>query len=160
MGGCTFIIPYLNWILILGRLTRPRHPTKPRMTFLFVLASPWTIFASPQNDRHQLILVLDVHGVEVKAQTHLAIQGRLVPQVSYLHEYSSFFGLPYWLFVLSIYFIFMCKHSLSSLALLMTIHVPLMTRHDLDDIPLLDKGSGTHNVCVHLTGVCRIEILY
>ena len=104
------------------------------MTFLFVLASPWTIFASPQNDRHQLISVLDVQGVEAKAQTHLAIQGRLVLRVSYLHEYSSFFGLPYWLFVLFIYFIFMCKHSLSSLILLTTIHVPLTTWHDLDDI--------------------------
>ena len=124
-SGLVYIhIPYLNQILILCRLTRPRRLTKLRTTFLSLLASQWMIFPSPQSDLHRMISVMDVHGVEANAQTQL-----LVPRILYLHEYWAL--MPF--FVLFIHFIFMRKHHSLFQLPLMVIHVLITTRHDFYD---------------------------
>ena len=96
-------LPCLNLILILHRSTGSLHLTKLRITSLSVLASQWTIYLLPQSDGHRLASVSDVHGVGAKAQTRLPIQGLLVLQVSYLHEYFSIVELSLlaYLFTLS-----------------------------------------------------------
>ena len=96
-----------------------------------LLASQWTTFPLPQSGRHMLVSVLDAHGVEANAQTHLPIQGLLVLRVLYLDEYLSHscWAVSIAFLVLFILLILMRKHH--SLLLLFTIvtYSPRPARH-------------------------------
>lgn len=118
------------------RLTLPLHLTKLKTTFLYLLASQWTIFPSSQSDRRRLISVLDVHGVEANAPSHLLIRGLLVLRVLSLHE-CSYWALLARLFLCYLFTLSLCATPPSLLLLLTIIHVLLMTWHDSDDNPMI-----------------------